>query len=202
LLEALPIRRHLRVKPLLTPDRQGNVFTDAVIDLIGSARRQLVLQNQYIKISPSTCGNLAGLVDALVEKSNEIDDVRIVLRGGDSFDANIQEPQRRGMRVVNDRIRRLSSSHTKGIVVDGERVLIGSHNWSSDAVSANRDASLIFDDEEIAKYFLRAFEIDWRRATRLGEFAVPAADETPRPALGPRPPPGFVRMRLADYLEG
>lgn len=202
LLEPLPIRRRVRVKPLLTPDRQGNVYTDAVIDLIGSARRQLVLQNQYIKIKPSTGGNLALLVDALIEKSNEIDDVRIILRSGDDFDANVQELKRRGMRKVNERVRRMSNTHTKGIVVDGERVLIGSQNWSADAVSANRDASLIFDDGEIAQYFLRAFEVDWQRASRLGETGLVAVDETPRPAVGDRPPPGFVRMRLADYLEG
>jgi phosphatidylserine/phosphatidylglycerophosphate/cardiolipin synthase-like enzyme len=36
--------------------------------------------------------------------------------------------------------------------LDGNRVLLGSHNWSKSGVTLNRDASLIFDDAEIAGY--------------------------------------------------
>ena len=40
--------------------------------------------------------------------------------------------------------------HTKGIVVDGKRVLIGSQNWSDQGVDANRDASLLIDNARVA----------------------------------------------------
>ena len=97
-------------------------------------------------------------------------------------------------------VRILTNTHTKGIIVDGKRVLIGSHNWSSQGVSLNRDASLIFDDEEVAQYYAEAFELDWERA-REPRFDE-RVDESIRPAEGNSPPPSFVRMSLADYLEG
>jgi len=201
-VEALTVKRRVRVKPLLTPDKQGAVFSEAVLDLIASARKQLVFQNQYIDIKGTGGGFLDELVNLLVEKSQELDDFRIILRSGmGTFRENMEELKRRGM-PVNDCVRRLANVHTKGIVVDGKRVLIGSQNWSALGVSLNRDASLIFDDEEIADYFLRAFELDWDRASDIGsELEAVAKEEGPRLAVGSAPPPGFVRMSLGEYLE-
>ncbi|MGO4123851.1 phospholipase D-like domain-containing protein [Inquilinus sp. YAF38] len=198
-------QRKIRVKPLLTPDRRGKVFTDAVLELIESAEEQLVFQNQYINVDADTGGNLGALVDALVKKAREVEDVRIILRGSRSeLLVTGQELKRRGFPDVNNRIRGINNTHTKGIVVDGKRVLIGSQNWSSLGVSLNRDASLIFDDADIAGYFLGAFEIDWRRATRLADTPAAAAvsAHAPRLAVGEAPPAGHVRMTLSEYLEG
>jgi hypothetical protein len=67
-------------------------------------------------------------------------------------------------------------------------------------VTLNRDASLIFDDEEIAQYYADAFEVDWNRAS------APVIDdaqlESVQPAMGSTPPPGYERMSLEEYLEG
>lgn len=199
LLEPLTVSGNIRVTPLLTPDRGGRVFTEAVLELIASARRQLVFQNQYIKIRRDMGGNLGELVDALVERAREIEDFRIILRSGDAeFLDAMSELKRRGLDVERV-VRRMAATHTKGIVVDGRRVLIGSHNWSGSGVSLNRDASLIFDHEAIAGYFLRAFEIDWMRARPI------VSNETERAvriAEGAAPPPGYRRMTLAEFEEG
>jgi phosphatidylserine/phosphatidylglycerophosphate/cardiolipin synthase-like enzyme len=206
LLPKLEIDREVRVKPLLTPDKKGAVYTNAVLDLIESAEEQIVFQNQYIMMASNQSANLDKLVDALIEKANEGLDVRIIVRtGGDTFKDDVAVLRRRGLKV-NDVMRRIPKTHTKGIVVDGKRVLVGSQNWSGLAVSENRDASLIFEDEEIAKYFLEAFNIDWNRAPSMkGEGAEPGGSND----LGPRlaratdlVPQGFRRIPLDDYLEG
>ena len=44
---------------------------------------------------------------------------------------------------IAQRLRRMEDHHTKGMVVGGERVLLGSHNWGKPGVTLNRDASLI-----------------------------------------------------------
>ena len=96
----------------------------------------------------------------------------------------------------------MPSTHTKGMVVDGQRGLVGSQNWSGGGVTLNRDASLIFDDNEIAKYYREAFEIDWARASRP---IIPetATTEAPRIADPDSPvPPGFHRISLEEFLEG
>lgn len=198
--EPLPVKRRVKVKPLLTPDRKGAVYSEAVLKLIRSAKKQLLFQNQYITVDASSKGLFSDLVDALVDRSREIEDVRIILRsGGDGFWDNMAELKRRGM-DVNRCVRRISATHTKGVIIDGRRVLVGSHNWSSLGVTLNRDASLIFDDEEIAGYFARVFEEDWERSAQIqAESAFAGA---PRIATGPVPPPGYERMPLADYLEG
>ena len=56
--------------------------------------------------------------------------------------------------------------HTKGIVVDRKRVMVGSQNLSNDGVSVNRDASLLFDDEDLAKYFGSIFDHDWQNVPK------------------------------------
>lgn len=191
--------RKVRVKPLLTPDRKGKVFTDAVLSLIESAEDQLVFQNQYIKAA-SAQGNLDKLVKALCEKSKVLDDFRILVRsGGDGFWDDMRALQRGGM-DVHRCVRRIAATHTKGIVVDGKRVLVGSHNWSSDGVSLNRDASLIFDDREIAGYFLAVFDEDWNRSPEL-QVEEMAPEAAPMVASGPKPPQGYVRMTLSEYLD-
>ena len=199
-LTPLTISRRVRVKPLLTPDKKGGVFSRAVLRLIRSAQNQLLFQNQYISMKGADSGFLKQLVDALVEKSQELEDFRIILRReNDNLQFDLSQLKRRGIDVENQ-VKVLSNTHTKGIIVDGEQVLIGSHNWSSLGVTLNRDASLIFNDEEVAQYYTEAFEIDWDRANepRLDETVTEAA----RPAEGAEPPPGFVRMTLSDYLEG
>ena len=53
--------------------------------------------------------------------------------------------------------------HNKTIIVDGKVVMFGSHNWSNEGVKTNRDASLIFYDEEIAEYLAKVYDYDWER---------------------------------------
>jgi phosphatidylserine/phosphatidylglycerophosphate/cardiolipin synthase-like enzyme/V8-like Glu-specific endopeptidase len=194
------ISRRVRVKPLLTPDRQGAVFSNAVLQLIRSSKKQLLFQNQYIKMRGAESGFLKKLVDALAQKAKELDDFRIILRSGnEEEDYDLTQLKRRGVDVM-EQVRILPNTHTKGIIVDGRRVLVGSHNWSSSGVTLNRDASLIFDDEEVAQYYTEAFELDWERA-REPHFEE-VVTEGVKPAVGDAPPPGYVRMRLADYMEG
>jgi hypothetical protein len=202
-LQPLAIDRTVKVKPLLTPDKKGAVYSNAVLDLIESAEHQLLFQIPYIKATTKT-GFLNDLIKALVRKSKELDDFRLILRSDGLEIEQVEALKRRGLDVKN-LVRRLPKTHTKGMVVDGERVLLGSHNWSGSGVTLNRDASLIFHDREIAQYYLEAFEIDWARAGGISletAFLESLAAATPRLATGATPPPGFRRMTLDDYLEG
>jgi hypothetical protein len=202
-VQTVPIDRTVKVKPLLTPDKKGAVYSNAVLDLIESAERQLLFQIPYINALTKT-GFLDDLIKALVKKSKELDDFRLILRS-DGFDVEqVSALKRRGLDVKN-KVRKLFKTHTKGMVVDGERVLVGSHNWSGPGVSLNRDASLIFHDRDVAQFYLKAFEIDWKRAGKISlESAIleSLAAAAPRLAVGATPPPGFRRMTLDDYLEG
>jgi V8-like Glu-specific endopeptidase len=198
--EPLEFDRVVRVKPLLTPDRKGAIYTQAVLWLIRSAKKQLLFQNQYIKMSGADTGFFKQLVDALVEKAHELDDCRLILRReNDELCFDVSQLKRRGV-DIDRQVRVLPKTHTKGIVVDGRRVLLGSHNWSASGVTLNRDASLIFDDVDVAQYFAEVFEVDWNRARPYR--CEGAVREPVRTADDEAPPAGYERVSLSDYLEG
>ena len=209
--EPLAVSGKIRVKPLLTPDgksgKHGSVFSEAALDLVENATRQIVFQNQYIKVKDDTTGFLDELVNALVKQSRKKSmDVRLIIRSeGSGLVDDVSELKRRGM-DTDKCVKRIPKTHTKGIVVDGEKVLIGSQNWSADGVSVNRDASLLFDNKKIAQYFLDVFTEDWNRATDIAlEGVVPEGTygvDDIRIADGPVPPPGYIRMSLEELLEG
>jgi phosphatidylserine/phosphatidylglycerophosphate/cardiolipin synthase-like enzyme len=56
--------------------------------------------------------------------------------------------------------------HTKGIVVDGKRVLVGSYNWTNHGPIFNRDASLLIANRRVAEYFEALFLFDWESMSK------------------------------------
>ncbi|MBC8112816.1 MAG: trypsin-like peptidase domain-containing protein [Candidatus Saccharimonas sp.] len=193
----------VKVRPLMTPDLQGQIYSEAVLELIRSARTSLLFQIPYISMPPSPSadrGYIDELIDALTNKLTTLDDARVILRSGSK---NFSSPthaawyfKSKGVDIATQ-LRVIDDHHTKGMIVDGKRVLIGSHNWSKPGVSLNRDASLIFFDEDVAAYYADAFEIDWQRANPIRprrfvpEFAMTEA-------VGSARPMAFERVRLSQ----
>lgn len=66
-----------------------------------------------------------------------------------------------------------TNTHSKTMVVDGRRVLVGSINWSRNAAKTNRESGVIIDDERIAGEFEKVFEIDWAKATEGSATSTP-----------------------------
>jgi phosphatidylserine/phosphatidylglycerophosphate/cardiolipin synthase-like enzyme len=84
-------------------------------------------------------------------------------------------------------------------VVDRKKVLLGSQNWSNDGVSVNRDASLLFNDEELAVYFAEIFDHDWNNLAKqnIGSESLPIETASPDEAT----PVGKIRLTWKDYME-
>jgi phosphatidylserine/phosphatidylglycerophosphate/cardiolipin synthase-like enzyme len=57
---------------------------------------------------------------------------------------------------------RFEKVHAKGAIVDGETVLVGSLNWNAHAARENREVVLALRGREIADYYGRVFEADWK----------------------------------------
>ena len=119
------------------------------------------------------------LIGALKNKTSKAD-VRIICR-------DLMKQESVDMLVAKgfppEAIRFQPACHNKTIIVDGEVVMFGSHNWSNEGVKTNRDASLIFDDPEIADYLAQVYEYDWkgwRPRSRRAKPRVAERDE-PRP---------------------
>ncbi|WP_275791450.1 trypsin-like peptidase domain-containing protein [Pararhizobium gei] len=205
LLKPKTFSGRVRAKPLLTPDQEGAVYSEAVLELIGSATDNLLFQIPYISM-PSNPDADRGFIDtllqALTDKLLTLRDARLILRsGGSKFSAPTHAAwffKSKGVDIDN-RVRQIENHHTKGMIVDGKRVLIGSHNWSKPGVTLNRDASLLFDNTPIASYFAEAFEIDWQRGSRIRprEFRRESILEAAAGAT----PPGLMRVSLSALLK-
>ena len=188
----LEVTKELTVQPLLTPDN----FVDFVLPLVEGATQKLYFQNQSLK-SNSGNAKYMKLFRALRDKSrNQNIDVRILVRG--DFDAAAILSTLQAYNFDMSRVRLQNGNHNKGILIDGKTVL-GSHNWTGDGTTFNRDASLIFDDEEIAAYYEQIFLYDWDNlsfsdAPELIEMAQIAPPGAPTP-------PGMMRVAWDDVFS-
>ncbi|QSG06132.1 phospholipase D-like domain-containing protein [Halapricum desulfuricans] len=66
---------------------------------------------------------------------------------------------------------RYEKIHAKGVIIDGETVVLGSLNWNDNAYDDNREVAVVLHGPEVGAYFGRVFERDWRGGITL----VPAS---------------------------
>ena len=179
----------LKVQPLLTPDNYAAFATK----LIQSAKKTIRFQNQYIKISKQPDPDFEKAVDALLAKQKGGVDVKIILRNEGDVRSMLEALRKKGFR--DEDIKLQAGCHNKGIIVDSKVALVGSHNWSSQGVTRNRDASLIFYDPGIAAYFEAIFEYDWDTLAYQH-----ASTETAMPLVA-KTSAGATYMPWSDYYE-
>ena len=150
-------RRKRKVQPLLTPDN----YADNVLPLIRGASKRLWFQNQSLSVIENRSDKYDQLLQALKQKTWDLDDCKIVFR--DFRRANTLDYLRclRDFGFNMKRVRVMKNCHTKGILIDSLYTVLGSHNWTNEGTTYNRDASLIFEDQEINAYLEEVFQHDW-----------------------------------------
>jgi hypothetical protein len=192
LFRPLHINRIVSVQPLLTPDN----YAENALKLIGSAEKSVWFQNQYINFRGTSedFNEFRLLVGALKKKIDDGLDMRIICRDmmkQESLDVLV------ALGFPPEVFRFQPACHNKTIIVDRKRVMFGSHNWSNEGVKTNRDASLIFDDEEIANYLADVYDYDWNRLA-----TAHPTQKRPRVAGdGEAAPPGFKRVPFSAVFE-
>lgn len=159
----------VHVLPVLTPDN----YMDVVPDFILSATRSVYIEQQYIR-NINLSGNAS--VERLVRSINPELDVRIIvappfsesredrnkLRGELDALASVGLATGANVRLLNKQ--HLKHCHNKLVIIDEEKVLISSQNWSEPAVTVNREAGIIIVEPDIAAYYARIFKEDWKHA--------------------------------------
>lgn len=187
--------RTFTVTPLLTPDN----YHQKVLDLINSATSEILIQNQTFNAPKTNHTQLKQLLDAVLAKQRAGVKVKIIFRV--LFPATAREnlEKLKDFGFNEDFIRVQKNCHTKGIVVDRKKVMLGSQNWSNDGVSLNRDASLLFDDAPLAKYLGEIFDHDWKNMAQQDIGSESLAIETV--AASEATPAGMIRLSWKDYME-
>ncbi len=159
----LPVSERMTIQPLLTPDlvaggRTG-MYATRMKDLISSAQRSLYIQLQYIHPPTSTEETgFTALLQAVADRKAAGVDVRIIL----SQYQNSQWMERLQAAGIDTGMVRIQQGvHNKGFVIDHQKVVISSQNWSEEGVLRNRDAGMIIDNATVAAYFESIFLHDW-----------------------------------------
>lgn len=159
----LPVTEQMTIQPLLTPDpapdgRTG-IYAEKMLELISNTQNSLYMQLQYIH--PSNRDDevaFTALLDAVAARAAGGIDVRIIL----SQWQNAQWMERLQAAGIDTQLVRIQQGvHNKGFVVDHQKVVVSSQNWSGQGVLQNRDAGLIIDNATIAQYFEKIFLEDW-----------------------------------------
>jgi hypothetical protein len=188
----LRLNRVVSVQPLLTPDN----YAVNALKLIESAQKSVWFQNQYINYrgTDEDFTEFRLLVSALKKQIDRGLEVRIICRDmmkQESLDILVALGFPRAV------FRFQPACHNKTIIVDGKVVMFGSHNWSNEGVKTNRDASLIFDDEEIAQYLAQVYEYDWEQLAT----AKPTASRPRVARSGEKAPRGSKRESFSAVFE-
>ncbi len=161
----------LTVQPILTPDN----YLEVVLEFLRKKpRRRLYFQNQSLNPVKSPTPEYAELLKLLARYSKDPDlDVRFIFRNIGPIRKKLESLQAAGFNM--SRIRTQAGCHTKGIIVDSETILLGSHNITNQGVEANRDASLLIRHAGIAQYYERVFLHDWDKLAKptIREESVP-----------------------------
>ena len=183
----------IRVRPVLSPDN----YMDVVPDFLRSAKKSIYIEQQYIR---STQTEIVVLLEAIkgARQQNSKLDVRIIL--GKLFSVDTLRAQfglRLGDHIRYIDVNRFVHCHNKLVIVDETAVLVSSQNWSSSAVSKNREAGLVIDYPQLAKYYAGIFESNWK--TGLRKIPIPGKKTTITPEAVARG--NFVEVRAADYQE-
>jgi phosphatidylserine/phosphatidylglycerophosphate/cardiolipin synthase-like enzyme len=56
---------------------------------------------------------------------------------------------------------RFEKVHTKGVVVDGDEVAVGSLNWNTHSARENREVVVVLSGERVGAFFAKVFDADW-----------------------------------------
>ena len=98
------------------------------------------------------------------------------------------------VRILNPR--RFVHCHNKLIVVDRKKVLLSSQNWSDSAVTRNREAGLLLESPDLARYYADIFQDDW-------DTGLKTVKPSPLPTFAPQAlaTGKTVPVNLGDYVE-
>lgn len=203
----LVIDRVLDVQPLLTPDhdkRGKRMYISRAIKMIHRATRTVYVENQSLNYLAENVDEFEGFFVALRDKQINGLDVRIIFRDIREFGAGNAGKQQRLLEKIKtfgldtNFIRVQRGCHTKGIIIDSQEVLLGSHNLTNDGSVFNRDASLLVRDAEVAAYFEKVFLFDWENLSTQQINEMVGGVRVAR--VGEETPAGFRRVSLAESL--
>ncbi len=174
IFSAKTIEGEFTISPILSPDT-SLLETKSIIGVLNSAQKSICIELLGCSIHWDSYPNL--YLESAINASRRGCKVKILL-DGEYIDAeenktanldaaeyvnNIARAEHLDLeaRVIKFEKNYLSKIHNKGILVDGEKVVISSINWNYNSVAKNREAGVIIENKDAAEYFENVFLFDW-----------------------------------------
>jgi cardiolipin synthase len=162
--ESKTLKGNCSVTPVFSPDTS----LDAICHMIESANESIYIEQLYIyknwddRISP--------FVERLVNKSKQGVDVKIILNYNPYYESTNEKCNQTKLYFEENGIEvkfiytnwsYFTNVHNKGMIIDNKSVLISSINWNENSVTRNREAGIIIENEDVARYYAEVFFYDW-----------------------------------------
>ncbi len=195
--KALNVKEQMSLSPLFTPDNALAIYAN----WLSKANTSIDVQNQYITMFNGTTSTTPKdwpsdsnpIVRELVKAHQRGVTVRVQVNELSDSDDVTAFFQNVGISVrwMGDSASATSGSyisqtHNKMVVIDKKVSLISSINFGSNAFTRNREAGMVIQNSNVAKYYTSIFEADWN------DGVVP-----PSPSV--TVPPPFVKPVHIDY---
>ncbi|HUP57339.1 MAG TPA: phospholipase D-like domain-containing protein [Bdellovibrionota bacterium] len=191
-LTAVPALPAQRILPVASPDTS----LSTLIALIRGARRSIDVQQMIFNPDWAEAVNGSPLMAELIFAARRGVRVRVLLNDDAAFGQDPGESKNlRTIEYLNSAAQRFRIGieartanveqmgvgyiHNKGVLVDGQYVLVSSINWNQNSVERNRETGIVLQGVELNRYYSRLFESDWwvsrntgqRRDVLAGELA-------------------------------
>lgn len=140
------------VQPVISP-----VAEDVLLAFVNAAQKSVDVE--LFEFSHK------GMQDALITAAKRGVQVRVLLEPRVTQNLKTAEYLKAGGVRVAWASLEFEKTHSKFAVVDAKRLLVGSLNWSRSALLRNREAAVIIDDENAARFFGDVFGSDWQKST-------------------------------------
>jgi phosphatidylserine/phosphatidylglycerophosphate/cardiolipin synthase-like enzyme len=168
----------------ITTDVSGRLITcpdtcvDGIVWMIQQADEEILLSLQYLDVEWSWGWGDNPIVSALEDAAKQDVRIRLILNGA-YLDKDIQEVVDTFNEEWNSSLGydvsaivmseddEVSKLHNKGMIVDGEHVLISSINWGDSAPTRNREMGLILSSTEVTAPFMAGWHRDWIRTDNV-----------------------------------
>lgn len=149
------------------PDK---AYYTAVKGLIERANRSVAVIMYVAKYDPQETNDpVNALLDALIKAKERGVSARVVLDDATyrSYKETLDYLMSRGVDFVLDEKAGVTT-HVKMVIVDGEYLVVGSHNWTESALSHNHEYSILVRSREVAEKALSYFNQIWSKGRRIG----------------------------------
>ncbi len=166
--------------PAITGDFEATLLVcpdnciDELVKALDSAEEEILLSLQYLDTDWSWGWGDNPMLEALEDAAQRGVRLQLIINGA-FLDEDIQSAvdlfneqwnYTQGYdtsAVVMSADEEVTKLHNKGVIVDGEHVLVSSINWGDSALVRNREMGLLISSEDVASVYTASWYEDWNR---------------------------------------